>query len=868
MKKNIHDKPTPLMQQYFDIKAQYQDTLLFFQVGDFFELFFDDAKLASSFLAIALTKRGKNKGEDIPLCGIPVHALNHYLIKLIKGGFKVALCEQLSKPQPGTVVERGVTRVLTPGTLTDGLMLDEKSASYLLTLFPTRENLGMVFSELLTAQIFATVIPTSQQRLLESELTRFFPDEIVLPATAQNSNLLTQLKKMGYCTSIIDHPGLNIEPIHVDEQEYETKNWLQQQFKQSVHEQINQQPIVCSSLALLHRYLQKNNAPSLTQFKTIQFYQPDDYLLLDSTTQKHLELVKNNNDGSRKNTLLFVLDQAKTPMGSRTIKKWLTKPLVQKDAITARHEVVKQLHARPTLLQLLADQLSSIADIERIIGRIALCSATLHDYTTLKTSLTHIPQLKQFLHDNLTGDIAHTMHKSMCDFTPLVQLLDASLNDDPSQPYIIKPGFDQRIDQLRNLIENSQQSIARLEAHERSKTGIGSLKIGYNQVTGYYIEVTNTHLDKVPIHYLHQQSLSGRKRFINEPLKNLEQAILSANADIDQAQKATFERIKKDVATYLNSLRTLAQAVAQCDALYSFAAVAHDQHYTQPTFNDAHRFSITQGRHPVVERTQPIRFVPNDTALDDDQSVWVITGPNMGGKSTYLRQVALISIMAQCGSFVPAQAASLGIVDQVFTRIGASDNVADGKSTFMVEMEETALICANATQSSLIILDEVGRGTSTFDGIALAQAILEYIADTINARCLFATHYHELTTLAQHKPHIANYHMACHKQGQHLNFLHTIIPGIARGSFGLDVAKLAHLPDAVIARAHEVLHLLNTSSLASQDASKTQITPASSTNQTYHPALESLQSLDLDELSPKQAFDQLWKLKKQLQQSI
>lgn len=885
----ILEKNTPLMEQYYSIKAQYQDTLVLFQVGDFYELFFEDAKIASSFLAITLTKRGKNKGEDVPLCGIPVHALNHYLNKLIKGGFRVAICDQLTKPSPGTVVERGITNVFTPGTLTEDSLLDQRSASYLLAFFPGHDQCAMIFSELLTAQLFATTLPTQEPRMIETELTRFFPDEIILPFDRSATSWNTFFKHQGYYTAQVPITGY-------EQKQEDTKHdiigqplaklWVEQQFSSATLQKIMSQPALENSLTLLYWYLKKNQNKALEQFKTIQFYTPEDYLILDPATQRNLELVKNNQDSSTKNTLLAVIDKAKTAMGSRTIKKWVLRPLVQKSAIIQRQEIVAALYGQVDIMHKLDHHLESIADIERIIGRIALNRATLHDYLALKNSLSIIPDIKKIIYPLTTYLLGNTLYEKMVDLSILIQLLEASLHDEPGGVKIIKQGFDQELDHLRNLLSNGHQAILELENKEIAATGITSLKVSFTAIAGYYIEVTNPNLSKVPDYYIHQQTLVNRKRFVTPELKKLEADLFKAQNEIESVETATYEKVKQEVLTYLPQLRHLAQALAHLDSLFSFAWTAYLNQYVRPEFNEQQNITIINGRHPVVEQSLGPAFIPNDTALTEQESLWIVTGPNMGGKSTYLRQVAHLCIMAQIGTFIPATSANLPILDRIFTRIGASDNVAEGKSTFLLEMEETATICMQATSNSLVILDEVGRGTSTFDGMALAQAIVEYLATKIKARCLFATHYHELTLLSTNITTIANYHTACKKTDDAIIFLHKIIKGSAAGSFGIEVAKLAQLPPAIIKRATQLLATLENPMMhnAYLTGQKNLFEPAQKRSsdpdenkilkqkiilleqeiKKYMPLHETMKHINFDQMSPKAAFDLLWKLKEKL----
>lgn len=877
------NKISPLMQQYFKIKEQYPDTVLFFQVGDFYELFFDDAVVASKFLAITLTKRGKNNGKDIPLCGVPIHALNHYLVKLIKGGFKVALCDQLTKPQPGKIVDRGVTQVFTPGTLTDTSMLDEKSASYIVSFFPMQKNWGLIFTELLTAQLFATTIPAKANKLVESELARFMPDEIILPQVKNLKTLSSYFKNQGYLVSLSDY---NPQSSNLDI----AQNWIENQFNGRTLKKLNSNQAINQSLQTLYFYLKKNQTKALTQFNNIHFYEPDDYLILDTTTLKNLEIIKNNQDGGRKNSLLEVLDKAKTPMGSRTIKKWLSRPLIQKEKIIGRNQVVTSFCKQIDTMQKLEEVLSEISDIERIVGRIALRRASRGDYLSLKETLKLLPTLKNILSFHEDLDLIKIIQEKITNYTTLFGLLQSSINEDLSSEWIIKKGFDLELDRLRTLVQGSQKEILKLEQQEIKRTGISSLKIRFNNISGYYIEVTNPNLKLVPDNYTEQQKLVNRKRFTTQELKNLEQEIIKAQNKIDQVQTDVFEKIKDDVEIYLINLRQLSQALSYLDALYSFTKVAYENNYVTPVFNDNQNIIINSGRHPVVEQKIINSFEPNNTNLNEKENLWIITGPNMGGKSTYLRQVALICIMAQCGSLVPAQMVDIPILDRVFTRIGSGDNLAEGKSTFLVEMEETATICSQATKNSLVILDEVGRGTSTFDGIALAQAIIEHIHQNIGAKCLFATHYHELTELENIFSGITNYHMLSNKIGNNVIFQHKIAPGKAESSFGIEVAKLANLPNKVINRASDILEIIKKehSPFKNIKIKQTFNKPEEQINvfnfqkqenddkvnvlldkilileskiKQKENALKEIQNLNLNELSPKQVFDFIWKLK-------
>lgn len=859
---------TPLMQQYHEIKRQHADAILLFQVGDFYELFFDDAKQAAAFLGIALTARGKNNGEPIPLCGVPVHALDHYLNKLVKGGFKVAICDQLEVAVPGKMVKRGVTQVLTPGTLTDAKLLDAKSASYLLSFFPTKDAWGLLFGEIMTGQLYATTMPAESEKLLESELARFFPDEVLLPANGMGKSLAGLFKRQGYYTTLV-HDEVESESASIDA-------WMNAQFKDSVLNAVKAQESLRLALYYFYAYVKKNQETALSQFTNVHLYSPDDFLLLDPATQRNLELVKNSHTGGSADTLFGVLDRAVTPMGSRMIKKWLLRPLIKKEGIAQRQDAIQALMSDHLAAQQCEDLLVAVGDVERIVGRIALQRAHMHDYLALKRALGVVPQLKQLVRKKQQLPLFAVIEKHLDNFDSLEALLNASLNDDASKDWIIRQGFDAALDDLRELVHSGNTRILAMEQDEISKTGINSLKIRYNNVFGYYIEVTNANMHLVPDRFIRKQTLAGRERFTTPELQELHAHIMQARTEIDAVEKMVFERVKLEVVSHITQLRKLSHALSHLDALLGLSIVAYQNGYSRPQLHDGYDIEIVLGKHPVVESALRGSFIPNDTYLTDEQSLWIITGPNMGGKSTYLRQVALICIMAQCGSFVPAQSAQLPMLDRVFTRIGAGDNVAQGKSTFLVEMEETAAICTQATKRSLVILDEVGRGTSTFDGLAIAQAVVEHI-EKIGARCLFATHYHELTHLQELHPGIVSFYAANKKTPNGIVFLYKILRGVADGSFGIEVAKLAQLPAPVIARATELLHELTNSDrvaplsrsgdgafehlLVQNAALEKQIQELKRAFGDSQELLSRVQAIDYNELSPRAAFDFIWALK-------
>lgn len=851
---------TPLIQQYFEIKRQYSDALLLFQVGDFYELFFEDAKQAASYLAIALTSRGKYRDEPIPLCGVPVHALDQYLIRLAKGGFRIAICDQLEEAVAGKMVRRGVTQVITPGTMTQQSLLDEKSSSYLLSFFPTERSWGLLFGELLTAQLFVTHIENPSDKVLETELARFFPSEIVLAQDKASKSFEAKFRSLGYFVSYA--------PPMIDDHE-PVSSWLSQRVMAESRDLINGNSELYSALRAFYAYVNKNQAAALEQPWIVQSYQADDFLQLDLATQRNLELVAHR-DGSRPHTLLSILDESVTPMGSRMIKKWLTRPLVRREAIEQRLDVVTLFIQSITKFLPLKDALRLCGDVERAVGRIAIGRAQLSDYCALSNALQQLPHILELLSLLPTMPVLlEVIVRHMQGLSDLAQLLANACNTDRHKQWLIAAGFNQQLDQLRDCVENSMQKFLDLEKIEQQKTGIHSLKVGFNQIHGYYFEVTKTNLALIPDYFVRLQTLVGKERFTTTSLQLLQHEIVRARTEVDELEKKLFEEVKQEVLRYLVPLRRLAHALATVDALGSFAWVAYHHGYVRPTFDDVHCVHIDQGRHPVVERMVGGSFIANDVQLDKESSLWIITGPNMGGKSTFLRQVALLSIMAHCGSLVPAQAMRLSIMDRIFTRIGAGDDLARGKSTFLVEMEETAVICNQATKKSLVILDEVGRGTSTVDGLAIAQAVIEYLYTQVGTLCLFATHYHELGTLEKKYSGIVGYHAASKQTKQGILFLYTMVRGVADGSFGIQVAKLAQLPDMIIERSSRLVRELTMIRPAVQDYFEVgKIDSKADENRVrlekQGAFIDQIKAIDLDGLSPRQAFELLGRLQQRL----
>jgi len=697
-----------------------------------------------------------------------------------------------------------------------------------------------------------------------------------MPAGKVGKQFQSYFKRQGYFATLFSG---NMQEAT---EKKEVDKWLHTQFQTTVIDAIKKQEALYWAVYYFYAYVRRNQQQALSQFHTMNLYKSDDFLLLDGATQRNLELVRNMRDGGRKNTLFSLMDGAQTAMGSRMIKKWILRPLIKKEAIIQRQNVIAFLVDNVACVQKLKKLLQKIGDIERIIGRIGLKRAQIHDYKALMDSLTIMPVIQEFLEKNRAVLLFRIMNEHIMNFSSLTKLLKNALNDDSTKEWVIRNGFDNQLDNLRELVHNSNKKIIELEQKEKRKTGIQSLKIRYNHVQGYFIEVTKSNIHLVPDYYQRQQTLVGKERFITTDLQQLQHEIERAKQEIGAIEKSVFDQVKEQVFSYVMPLRKCAYALAHLDALLGLSVVAYNNGYVQPQFNDERAIIIENGRHPVVEAVLERSFVLNDTKLDSEQSLWIITGPNMGGKSTYLRQVALICVMAHVGSFVPVKKANIAILDRVFTRIGAGDNLAEGKSTFLVEMEETATICAEATKNSLIILDEVGRGTSTFDGLAIAHAVVEYLYTIVKARCLFATHYHELTQLQQQFPGIASYYTASKKTTQGIVFLYKIIEGVADGSFGIEVAKLAQLPPSVIDRSHELVRNLavmphyNRTNYSNKNSSLQQAYDQltrenkqmrEKVNRLQEKAVAReeivavLQAVDYDNLSPKKAFDLIWRLK-------
>ncbi len=796
---------TPMMEQYFRIKREHQDALLFFRLGDFYEMFYEDAKTASPILEIALTSRQK-----VPMCGVPHHAVDSYLAKLLKRGFKVAVCEQVEDPKKAKgVVKRDVIRVLTPGTAVEVELEGAKENIYLASVVFSEGIWGLAMIELAGGGISTTQGAAEDRKLLIDELFRTSPKEIVFPEGQDR-----EVEGVASASDIGDVLRSPLDAWVFDPPQ--ARNVLLEHFQVHTLEGFglegNRQ--ACAAAGALLFYLKKVRKASLSFVQKITYVHSGEQLTLDATTVKNLELVRNLRDGRIRDSLLDVIDFTVTSMGGRLLRNWLLQPLVDEMAIRERQDAVEEWLWKSIERQGLRERLKGVFDLERLTGKVSLAVAHPRDLVSLKRSLQQLPGIREMLQGLRAGLNVET-REAWDSGEDLAGLVDRSIQDEPAvlltEGGIIKEGFNGELDELRAISRSGKSFIANLERKERARTGISSLKVRYNKVFGYYIEVTKPNLHLVPPDYTRKQTLVGSERFLTPELKEYEEKVLTAEERSSQIEHRLFLEIREAVAKEVGRLQRSAAAVARLDVLAALAELAAQRDYSRPVVDSSERIRITAGRHPVIEKTTAEPFIANDTELDrEDNQILIITGPNMGGKSTYLRQVALIVILAQVGSFVPAERAEIGAVDRIFTRIGAMDFLNVGQSTFMVEMLETANILNNATPRSLLLLDEIGRGTSTFDGLSIAWAVAEHLHDQEEVRpmTLFATHYHELTDLALTMKRIKNHHVSVKEWKDEVIFLRKIVPGPSDQSYGIHVAKLAGIPRSVIDRAKEVLHNL------------------------------------------------------------
>ena len=801
---------TPMMKQYMETKDQYQDCILFYRLGDFYEMFFDDALTASRELEITLTGKNCGQEERAPMCGVPYHAVESYLNKLVSKGYKVAICEQVEDPKTAKgIVKRDVVRIVTPGTNLDTQALDETRNNYIMCIVYIADRYGVSVSDITTGDYFVTEIPDSAK--LMDEIYRFSPSEIICNEAFYMSGMDLDGMK--------DRLGITIYSLdswYFDDDVCRQK--LLEHFQVTSFAGLGLADYDCGiiSAGALLQYLLETQKNSLSNLTHITPYAAGKYMMLDSSTRRNLELCETLREKQKRGSLLWVLDKTKTAMGARTLRKYVEQPLIDKKEIEKRLDAVAELKDSAISREEIREYLSPVYDLERLITRIAYGTANPRDLTAFRSSLEMLPHIRYIL-EEMQSELLKNIHDDMDPLEDLCTLVKDAIREEPpiamKEGNIIRDGYNEEVDKLRRAKSDGKEWLAKLENDEREKTGIKNLRIKYNKVFGYYLEVTNSYKDMVPDYYTRKQTLANAERYITPELKELEDMILGAEDKLYALEYEIYSQVRDTIAGEIERIQKTAKAVAALDAFASLAVVAERNNYTRPKINEKGIIDIKDGRHPVVERMIPNdMFIANDTYLDDKKHrISIITGPNMAGKSTYMRQTALIALMAQIGSFVPAKSANIGLSDRIFTRVGASDDLASGQSTFMVEMTEVANILRNATSKSLLILDEIGRGTSTFDGLSIAWAVVEYISDSrlLGAKTLFATHYHELTELEGKISNVNNYCIAVKEKGDDIVFLRKIVKGGADKSYGIQVAKLAGVPDLVIERAKEIVEELS-----------------------------------------------------------
>jgi DNA mismatch repair protein MutS len=862
---------TPMMQQYLDMKAQNPDSILFFRLGDFYEMFHEDAKLVSKELDLTLTTRDRNKPQEerTPMCGIPYHSCEGYIARLIAKGYKVAICEQTEDPALAKgLVEREIVRVITPGTVISSSMLEEGKNNYLCAVYADSAALGLCLCDVSTGEVYATSFPAGTDGLdhLENELGRFHPAEAVLSDGAWNTTGLVDFLRERLNCPCENGGEARFRPAAA-------RPLVERQFRTGLDTLPAGDEGAVQAAGGLLSYLYETQKTDLGHITHFHYYTSGQFMELDLTARQTLELTATLRGKEKKGSLLWVLDKTKTAMGGRLIRGWMERPLLSPVQIGRRQQAVGDLVEDSITREELALTLREVTDLERLIGRVVYGTAGGRDLVALSAGLGKLPRIRELL-EGRPSALLQSLRGELDDLPEIRALLNAALVDEPPfsvrEGGFIRPGYRVEVDDLRDLLEHSADRLAQLEARTKEQTGIKNMKIKSNKVFGYYIEVAKSQIDLVPDDWTRKQTTVNAERYISQELKELEHAILSAQDKVTALEYQLFCELKDQVCAQVDRIQQSAAAVAQVDVLCSFAAVAAANHYCMPQVDNSSALTIVEGRHPVVEQMRKESlFVPNDTHMDcGDDLCAILTGPNMAGKSTYMRQVALIVLMAQMGSFVPAKSARVGVVDRVFTRIGASDDLSAGQSTFMVEMTEVAALLKNATRRSLLILDEIGRGTSTYDGMAIARAVLEYCADPkrLGAKTLFATHYHELTALEGQLPGVKNYNIAAKKKGGDVIFLRKIVRGGADQSYGVEVAKLAGVPDRVVKRAREILAeleageglapMVRTSAHEEEQISLGELGGRS--------VLEKLRLTDVDRLSPIEALNLLAEWKQEL----
>lgn len=813
------EKCSPMMQKYLETKEQYNDCILFYRLGDFYEMFFDDAILVSRELEITLTGKDCGLEERAPMAGIPYHAAENYIARLVSKGYKVAICEQLEDPKTTKgIVKRGVIKVVTPGTVVESNMLEERKNNYIMSVCKAGLYFGIAVSDISTGEFYSTEIKeTNNFSLLMDEISRYSPAEIVAnkmmnESEAEILKIKTRFPEV-YITSCD-------ESYFSEDISKTVQNFRLVDSKGNDIEKADDKLLSIASINALKEYITSTQMTDLSHINKVIIYSVSKYMSLDINARRNLEITEKLRDRSKKGTLLWVLDKTSTSMGGRLLRRWLNDPLIDEVEINKRLGAVEELKNDIMLRGEVIENLKKVYDIERLAGKMAYGNGTPRDMITLKNSLSRLPDIRQVL-QNVNSEYLKEIYQNIDELKDIHELIEKSIVDDPPMTTkdggYIKLGYDENIDTLKHATTDGKSWLMKLEADEKEKTGIKSLKIGFNKVFGYYIEVTNLYKDMIPDTYIRKQTLTNGERYITEELKNMENQILGAEEKVIKLELEAFRQIREEIAGNVKRMQKTAEAISSLDVLTSFAQVAEEMNYCKPTINKDGILNIKEGRHPVIEKMLSSgEFVSNDTYLDTDQNrLAIITGPNMAGKSTYMRQVALITLMAQVGSFVPATEATIGVVDKIFTRVGASDDLSMGQSTFMVEMMEVASILKEATKNSLVILDEIGRGTSTYDGLSIAWAVAEYIADKekCGAKTLFATHYHEMTTLEKEGNGIKNYSIAVKEKGEDIIFLRKIVEGGTDESYGVHVAKLAGVPKDVTKRANEILKSLERKSV-------------------------------------------------------
>ena len=853
---------TPMMEQYREVKRQHPQDLLMFRLGDFYELFFDDAELAARELEITLTSREAGSGNRVPMCGVPYHAVEGYIARLIAKGYRVAICEQVEDPKLAKgIVKREVVRVITPGTILYESALAERGNNFLVLIAEQDAELGLVAIDISTGEcVWSLYKGADRYAALLNQLSRLAPAELILTGklerwTEVNNFLQSRLANCTLTTFIADESAAANE-------------FLAKHFSRN---DIPAEPVAVIAISRLLQYLHQTLKSDLSHINRLTRFNPQDFLLLDGTTLRNLEISRNMREGGKRGSLLAVLDFTVTAMGGRLLRQWLESPLLNLLEIRRRHDAVGEMVENPRVRSALRESLKSVYDMERILTRIEVGTANARDLTALRSSFEILPELKQCL-CGLGSPLLLDTGFNMQTHTDCADLIRAAVTDSPPfsirEGGFIRDGYDLELDELRSLSRDSRQWVQDMESREKESTGIKSLKISYNKVFGYYIEVTHANTTAVPANYVRKQTLVNAERYITPELKEFETKILGAQEKIVNLEHHLFLQLRDFVKQRLTEIQTTARCLAVLDCLLSLAEAAAQYRYVRPTMTEDQRIVIREGRHPVVERLLAGEiFVPNDTLLDSREcEIMILTGPNMAGKSTYMRQVALLTLMAQAGSFIPAKEAEISPVDRIFTRVGASDDLATGQSTFMLEMTEVSQILKNATSRSLVILDEIGRGTSTFDGMSIARAVVEYIKERIHAKTIFATHYHELTCLAEWKPAIQNYSMAVKERGNDVVFLRRVIPGGADKSYGIHVAKLAGLPARVVERSQQLLVQIEAEATCQTPRQERPAEPAPMGSLFQSSLSDELTALDTLTLTPLEALNILHKLTVQAKQ--